>query len=1379
MSSNTEFILQQSLNDATDLLTDFINQPEVGINLSVAFGADFDTTQGIALLESLVNDNFNNLPTIEIRSSSELNNARGAYSVDTNTIYLSEQFLTENADNTDIISQVIVEEIGHFVDAEVNTRDAPGDEGAIFASLVTGEELDAATLDDLQNEDDSATINLDGETIAVEQAGNILYVDGSASGSNNGSSWGNAYTRLQDALDDAESGDEIWVAKGTYRPTTTTDKSVSFVLPDGVKMYGGFAGTETNKSQKDSAKNVTILSGDIGTIGNISDNSYTVVDISGTSSNAVVEGFTITGGNNDQSYGYGGGIYSEEGNATLANLIITKNNAVYGGGFYATDSENRLVNVRFYENSATYRGGAIYNDDGSLNISESIFNDNSGINAGGAIYNNGSNDDLEDLNLTDVTFNSNRTNDNGGAIYSYQSDSTSLTDVRFFNNSAIDDGGAIYNSGGSSELTDVSFQKNTAINQGGAVFNSGGDGHTIVDSTFYSNIANNGGGGIYNNRSATTVVNNVFDRNISSFGSGIYNSDNNSSVINSTFSNNVSRNGAAITSDGRDTNTTNITNSILWGNRSYVDGQPIDTQESDVVVNVSNSIVQGGYSGDDVINQNPKFVDPSKFDYRLQTGSPALNKGNNDAIEDYTTDIAGNTRIVGDNVDLGAYEGAKVGSQPTLPVATTNPTIIYVNGDSTGDNDGTSWRNAYTDLQDALADAPFGSQIWVAEGVYKPDDDDDREASFQLKNGVAIYGGFTGEETALNQRDVQENITTLSGDVGQADNSDDNSYHVVDASNTNNSAILDGFYIQEGNANGSTGTNVGGGIYSNGSQAIIANLIIQNNQASANGGGMYSLDSVHQISNVKFIDNKAGVYGAGLYNYSSGSILTNVTFQDNQAQSNGGAIYNYSSGGFLTNVTFRENEASNGGAVYSDVNSDPVFDRAYFIENTATLSGGALYNTSTSNPNLTNVLFRDNSAVTSGGAIYNNRGAGEKVVNGVFDGNSSELGGAIYNNSASPTGINVTFTNNQADSGAAIYSYGNEDTTPTYNNSIFWGNQGESDSDPIVNDQTYTANTIVSHSIVEDDYDGIGVIDKNPNFVDSDDNLRLKSNSPAINAGLNDPIVGLTNKDIVGNNRIVGSKVDLGAYEYSSGILDDTDLVWRNQETGANTLWVMDGTTKADSVALDPITDTDWEVQALGDFNKDGDRDLLWRNTSTGNNVIWVMDGATKDSSVSLESVPDSGWNIKGVGDFDKDGYQDILWRDETTGSNAIWLMDGTTKRDVVYIDTVSNLDLDIKGVGDFDKDGYQDIVWRNEETGSNSVWLMDGINKRDSVALDSVPVTWELKGVGSFNGGTNPDLLWRNSDTGENLVWIMNGTTKNSSVLLDPIANSDWTVTV
>jgi hypothetical protein len=128
-------------------------------------------------------------------------------------------------------------------------------------------------------------------------AQSVIYVNQNVSGGQNtGISWTDAFTNLQNALGIAAYGDVIWVAKGTYLPTTSTNRSISFVLKNGVKIYGGFLGGETNINQRDFELNETKLSGEIGSFSTL-DNTYNVVYGEGLDSTTVLDGFVIEKGN--------------------------------------------------------------------------------------------------------------------------------------------------------------------------------------------------------------------------------------------------------------------------------------------------------------------------------------------------------------------------------------------------------------------------------------------------------------------------------------------------------------------------------------------------------------------------------------------------------------------------------------------------------------------------------------------------------------------------------------------------------------------------------------------------------------------------------------------------------------------------------------------------------------------------------------------------------------------------------------------------------------------------------------------------------------------------------------------------------------------------
>jgi len=165
--------LDAAILKAQDLLKAIASGQDFTQKFTIAFGNDFDLTESEYLRQQWEEDNFESLPDIEIRSSAAMNGAHGAFSADTNTIYLSQEYLTQNASSPQAIANLLLEEIGHSVDSQINTSDASGDEGAIFSALAQGTQLEEGTLQALKAENDLTTVTLDGQTIQIEQANNL------------------------------------------------------------------------------------------------------------------------------------------------------------------------------------------------------------------------------------------------------------------------------------------------------------------------------------------------------------------------------------------------------------------------------------------------------------------------------------------------------------------------------------------------------------------------------------------------------------------------------------------------------------------------------------------------------------------------------------------------------------------------------------------------------------------------------------------------------------------------------------------------------------------------------------------------------------------------------------------------------------------------------------------------------------------------------------------------------------------------------------------------------------------------------------------------------------------------------------------------------
>ena len=162
--SNASF---SSLSSVYDQLGNFANLENFWSLLETAFGSSYDLATAASFRSQWQSQNFSQFPQIEIVSNNVLGSANGAYSFSTNTIYLSEQFLASASQQS--LVNLILEEFGHFVDAQINSVDSAGDEGAIFAALVAGESLDALILQALKTEDDHGFITVNGEVIQVEQ----------------------------------------------------------------------------------------------------------------------------------------------------------------------------------------------------------------------------------------------------------------------------------------------------------------------------------------------------------------------------------------------------------------------------------------------------------------------------------------------------------------------------------------------------------------------------------------------------------------------------------------------------------------------------------------------------------------------------------------------------------------------------------------------------------------------------------------------------------------------------------------------------------------------------------------------------------------------------------------------------------------------------------------------------------------------------------------------------------------------------------------------------------------------------------------------------------------------------------------------------------
>jgi parallel beta-helix repeat protein len=871
-----------------------------------------------------------------------------------------------------------------------------------------------------------------GEARALAES--IIYVDDTATGANDGSSWPNAYRYLRDALADAAvSGKDVWVAAGTYTPNSkrcTVDgdcngpgggtcpagecvwaspREQTFQLLDGIALYGGFAGGESSLGQRNIQANETILSGDVNRddgpqdcaehsdccrahegfgcdsaaceslvcqsdpnccdpggwrkswdrdcasyaarqccdLGswNSCENSYHVVTASDTDAMAALDGFTITAGNAgnpsaDFSRTHGGGMFSYESSmARVTNCTFRENSSLGGGSgmFLYRGSDLRLTECTFTRN----RNDGMEIDGSSPTLSRCTFIRNTGRGLGG-------------------------------------SGSPTLLDCAFIENASLEGGGgmSIGGIGGSPLLVNCTFTGNVAAGYGRGVTVGTGSSPTFVNCSFTGNqTRGERGGGLDNEYPSSTVINCTFLGNSAQVGGGVFSIGGNPTLTNCILAGNTAINGPEIG---------------LWnGATATVRYSNVQGGSASVDVDAGSTLVWGEGN----INVNPLL----RPDHRPQPGSPCIDSGDNAAVpadtldldgdgdtaEPIPFDLAGNSRFLNDScatdsgngiapiVDMGAFEagdascaddgdcdgglfcnGVETCTDSCCTVSTPAPDcndnsictvdscdeatqacvhvptgIRYVNADAGNGGDGKTWETAFNDLREALLRLQLTDRcIWVASANQHPytpaPPESDRTAYFNIYYDLALYGGFVGGETSLDQRDPVANVTILSGDLNGDDvavscaqdspdcdsfggkcidgsciirqNNGENSYHVIDIGRSEQQTRLDGFTITAGNATAVDSGGVCGGMNLSGSGTpTIANCIFTGNTAVFGGGACVGGSNV-TLTNCTFAGNSAGA-GGGMLIMGASPTLINCRFIDNHATNigvGGGAIYN-------------------------------------------------------------------------------------------------------------------------------------------------------------------------------------------------------------------------------------------------------------------------------------------------------------------------------------------------------------------------------------------------------------------------------------------------------------------------------------------------------
>ncbi|MHC4620635.1 MAG: S8 family serine peptidase, partial [Planctomycetota bacterium] len=776
----------------------------------------------------------------------------------------------------------------------------------------------------------------------------VIYVDVDATGNNDGTSWANAFTDLQNALAKAFDADDIWVAEGTYKPHAS-DANVSFEPREGVSLYGGFDADETDPNQRD--PNIyncqTILSGDIGTAGDANDNSFHVVKLLGDNGNSVLfDRFKITGGNADrmpdfEAYGgamfnfacsltlkdcllidnyaimYGGGIFNRCASATATNCTFTENKAYKGGGmgaYVGLSSGTSLTQCTFEKNDTGTNplvswqkgsGGGLYAYYDTVTVVDSTFVDNNSLGSNGAICVYGA---LEIRGSMIAANNSPGSYSSAGGIYC--NGNLAMTDCNVIGNA--NHGMFIWSQ--DANISDCEFSENDGI----GIFVSSSKG-TIENCTFDKNI----GPGIKCNMncSGLTIRNCLFTHNANTsetnkiyHGGGISNSQYASCTIsNCTFTKNAAVYGGAIYNYDC---SPQISNCLLWDNSATTAGDEIynwvsdpNTRSADPNISYSDIKGSGGSGGGwdpnlgtdcgGNIDQDPCFADADANDFHLSPDSPCINAGDPNADYSGQTDIDGDPRLMAATVDIGADEFSGIFNL-----------------------DQEKW---YDSIQDAIDDANENETIEVGPGTY--------------------YETVDFNAKAVTLRCVDPNDWRLVA-VTIIDANDSGTVVLFESGEDGNS-ILDGFTVADGNGL------YGGGIYCDASSPTIRNCVITDSYAVF-GGGMEVDDASPTVTNCVFTSNTCFYDGAGICTDSASPTVTNCVFTDNTTEiGNGAGVANWWASPTIVNCTFTANYAGyQGGGIWNiSASSTPLLENCIFWGNQAYGSGEEVYNYSSADPN--------------------------------------------------------------------------------------------------------------------------------------------------------------------------------------------------------------------------------------------------------------------------------------------------------------------------------------------------------------------------------------------------------------------------------------------
>ncbi len=695
---------------------------------------------------------------------------------------------------------------------------------------------------------------------------------------------------------------------------------------------------------------------------------------------ALLEGLTIENGqgNFGTFSASGGGIYNNGGTVTVSDSTLAHNSATYGGGgIYNYRGTLTVSDSTLADNSASYDGGGIYNYRGTLTVSDSTLDHNSAGYGGGGIYNHGGT-----LTVSDSTLDHNSAGE-GGGIFIYGGTLT-VSDSTLDHNSATYSGGGIYTYSGTVTVSDSTLADNSAYS-GGGIYNAGGT-LTLLSTIVAANTASSG----------PDVIGSVSGSyNLIGDGSGM------SGISNGSNGNQVGSSASVLNPDllplgnyGGPTQTM----PPAANSPALNTGGPLTTLTSAIGAAGTTFTVANAAA----ISSTPGIFDLEVDGEQIQVsyasgntftvlqrgfnGTTQASPSSGDAVF-LALDQSGRARVVNGQTDIGAAE--------TLQVSTTSDSAAH-----TG-----------VSLRDALALA-------------------NSDASNGISDLIVFASSLDGQTITLSQAELNlsgagTGTITIDG-AGQMTISGANASTVF-AVQSGVQALLEGLTIENGKGSNGSFSDSGGGIYNNGGTLTVSDSTLDHNSASAFGGGILNASGTVTVSDSTLVDNSAFT-GGGIYNAGGTLTVSDSTLAYNSASFYGGGILNASGTVTVSDSTLADNSAAEeGGGIYTYSGTVTVSDST-LADNSADFGGGIT--NYAGRLTVSDSTLADNSAYFKGGGIFNyfgtltllssivaanTAGAGPDVygsVSGNYNliGNGSGMTG-ISNNDANGNLVGVTGSN--------------------------------------------------------------------------------------------------------------------------------------------------------------------------------------------------------------------------------------------------------------------------------------------------------------------------------------------------------------------------------